>query len=92
MPDRIRLGRLAADGRAYPAPYVRPPARPQGAPLLAVNGEEVGPLMSGYSEKNGLEGFVYHYRVAGDGPGTYSCVPRLSFGGGSSPRNLMSSP
>lgn len=37
--------------------------------------------MSGYSEKNGLEGFVYHYRVAGDGPGTYSCVPRLSFGG-----------
>jgi len=50
-------------------------------PLLAVNGEEVGPLMSGYSEKNGLEGFVYHYRVAGDGPGTYSCVPRLSFGG-----------
>ena len=42
-------------------------------PLLAVNGEEVGPLMSGYSEKNGLEGFVYHYRVAGDGPGTYSC-------------------
>ena len=27
-------------------------------PLLAVNGEEVGPLMSGYSEKNGLEGFV----------------------------------
>jgi len=33
------------------------------------------------SEKNGLEEFVYHYRVAGDGPGTYSCVPRLSFGG-----------
>ena len=37
--------------------------------------------MSGYSEKNGLEEFVYHYRVAGDRPGTYSCVPRLSFGG-----------
>ncbi len=50
-------------------------------PLLAVNGEDVAPLMSGYSEKNGLEEFVYHYRVAGDGPGTYSCVPRLSFGG-----------
>lgn len=32
-------------------------------PLLAVNGEDVAPLMSGYSEKNGLEEFVSHYSL-----------------------------
>lgn len=50
-------------------------------PVLLVDGTPVRPMMSGYSNENGREEYVYRYRVAVDGPGTYSCAPQLSFGG-----------
>lgn len=50
-------------------------------PVLLVDGTPVRPMMSGYSNENGREEYVYHYRVTVDGPGTYSCAPQLSFGG-----------
>lgn len=50
-------------------------------PVLLVDGTPVRPMMSGYSNGNGREEYVYRYLIAVDGPGTYSCAPQLSFGG-----------